>query len=289
MTEPRYPYLHVAVGPDDGEVEIVSSLLFDLGALGIEERDASTLLKSQAGEHTTTLVASFADDTAASAAHAEISRQWRAQIEHVVGDAWRDGWKAYFKPLRIGERFVVRPSWEPYAPAPEDLVITLDPGQAFGTGTHETTQLLLAALPGHVERGIRVLDVGTGSGILAIGACLLGAAHVTAIDVDPLAVTATLENAAANGVSDRIAASATKVEAISEQFPLVLANIEARVLVPMAPVLSERVAAGGKLFLSGLLQPDMERMLAAYAHMRVIAQLEAGDWRALLLQQVSGR
>lgn len=288
MTEPRYPYLHVAVGPDEGEVELVSSLLFDLGALGIEERDASTLIKSQAGEQTTTLVASFEDDAAAQAAQAQLSGQWRSELEHVVGDAWRDGWKAYFKPLRVGERFVVRPSWEPYAALPADLVITLDPGQAFGTGTHETTQLLLGALSGHVEPGARVLDVGTGSGILAIGACLLGASHVTAIDTDPLAVSATLENAAANGVSDRIAASDTDVSQIGERFPLVLANIEARVLVPMAPVLSERVADGGKLFLSGLLQPDMERMLAAYAHMRVLAQLEAGDWRALLLQRVSG-
>jgi ribosomal protein L11 methyltransferase len=287
MSEPRYPYLHVAVGPDEGEVELVSSLLFDLGALGIEERDASTLLKSQAGEQTTTLVASFADDAAAQAAQAELSAQWRSELEHVVGDAWRDGWKAYFKPLRVGERFVVRPSWEPYEALPADLVITLDPGQAFGTGTHETTQLLLGALSGHVEAGARVLDVGTGSGILAIGACLLGAAHVTAIDMDPLAVSATLENAEANGVSDRIAASDTDVSQVSERFPLVLANIEARVLVPMAAVLSERVAPGGKLFLSGLLQPDMERMLAAYAHMRVLKQLEAGDWRALLLQQVS--
>lgn len=284
MSEPRYPYLHVAVGLD--EVDLVSSLLFDLGALGIEERDASTLLKSEAGAETTTLVASFEDDVSAGAAQAELAGQYRVQLEHVVGDAWRDGWKAYFKPLRVGERFVVRPSWEPYEASPQDLVITLDPGQAFGTGTHETTQLLLGALPGNVQQGMRVLDVGTGSGILAIGACLLGASHVTAIDVDPLAVSATVENAEANGVSERIAASDTSVEAIAESFPLVLANIEARVLAPMAEVLSARVAPGGKLFLSGLLAPDMERMLAAYAHMRVLKQLEAGDWRALLLEQV---
>lgn len=283
MTEPRYPYVHVAVGLD--EVELVSSLLFDLGALGIEERDRSTLLKSQAGDDTTTLVASFEDDASAGAALAELSGKWRAQLEHVVGDAWRDGWKAYFKPLRVGERFVVRPSWEAYTAEPGDLVITLDPGQAFGTGTHETTQLLLGALPGSVDQGMRVLDVGTGSGILAIGACLLGASHVTAIDNDPLAVSATLENAEANGVSDRIAASETPVEQIEARYPLVLANIEARVLVPMAELLSERVAPGGKLFLSGLLAPDMERMLAAYSHMRVWKQLEAGDWRALLLQR----
>ena len=101
-----------------------------------------------------------------------------------------------------------------------------------------------------------------------------------------LAVNATLENAAANHVSERIAVSTTDVAEIAERFPLVLANIEARVLVPLAHVISERVAPGGKLFLSGLLQQDMERMLSAYQHMKVLELKEAGDWRALLLEQV---
>lgn len=286
MTEPRYPYLHVAVTHD--EVDLVSSMLFDLGALGIEERDASTLLKSSAGADSTTLVASFDSDASAEAARDELAAQWPASIEHVVGDAWRDEWKAYFKPLRVGTRFVVRPSWEEYQAQPDDLVITLDPGQAFGTGTHETTQLLLGALPEHVQAGMRVLDVGTGSGILAIGACLLGAAHVTAIDVDPLAVSATLENSEANAVGDRIATSTTPVEAIEAAFPLVLANIEARVLVPLAEVLAARVAAGGKLFLSGLLVGDVDRTRAAYASMQLIEQRQAGEWCALLLQKAGG-
>ena len=283
MSEPRYPYLHVAVPSAD--VELASSALFELGALGIEERDASTLLKS-AGPDTSLLVASFADDASAEAARAELA--YPAALEHVVGDGWRDGWRAYFKPLRVGERFVVRPSWEAYEPRPEDLVITLDPGQAFGTGTHETTQLLLAALTDRVRPGMRVLDVGTGSGILAIGACLLGAAHVTALDVDELAVIATRENAAANGVTERINVSDTPVERIDAQFPLVLANIEARVLVPMAPLLMARVAAGGSLLLSGLLHADSEqvaRVAAAYGSMRVLSEPRAGEWYALVLEK----
>ena len=285
MSEPRYPYLHVAVPSD--EVELASSALFDLGALGIEERDASTLLKSS-GPDSTLLVASFADDASAEAARAELG--YPAALEHVVGDAWRDGWRAYFKPLRVGERFVVRPSWEAYEARPEDLVITLDPGQAFGTGTHETTQLLLAALGDHVQPGMKVLDVGTGSGILAIGACLLGAQHVTALDVDELAVAATRENAAANGVAERVSASDTPVEQITDQFPLVLANIEARVLVPLAPVLMQRVAAGGKLLLSGLLHGQAEQVAQireAYADLRVLAEPRAGEWYAVVLQKGS--
>ncbi|HEX4355329.1 MAG TPA: 50S ribosomal protein L11 methyltransferase, partial [Polyangiales bacterium] len=142
MNEPRYPYVHLDVPEDDRE--LVSSELFELGALGIEERDASTLLSAAVG--TTTLVASFADEDGARFAQTELSRRG-ARLEYVVGDAWRDGWRAYFKPLRIGERLVVRPSWEAYEAQPNDVVITLDPGQAFGTGTHESTQLILAALP----------------------------------------------------------------------------------------------------------------------------------------------
>jgi ribosomal protein L11 methyltransferase len=286
MTEPRYPYLHVAVPQNDELViELLSSQLFELGALGIEERDASTLLKSSTGADSTTIVASFADETTALAAQVELAGEFESQLEHVVGDAWRDGWRAYFKPLRVGERLVVKPSWEPYDAKPDDLVITLDPGQAFGTGTHESTQLLLGALPAHVQKGVRVLDIGTGSGILAIACALLGAEHVTAIDTDPLAVSATGENALANGVNARVHASETPVEQIEKQFPLVLANIEARVLVPLAAAVAARVEPGGLLFLSGLLHDDVERVREAYPAFSLLGQPAAGDWRALLLRK----
>lgn len=281
MSEPRYPYLHVDVTAP--ELEEASSALFDLGALGIEERDASTLLKSGGGA--TTLVASFEDDASALAARDELSSQYAVRLEYVVGDAWRDGWRAYFKPLRVGERLVVKPSWEAFEPGPDDLVLTLDPGQAFGTGTHESTQLLLRALPAYVAAGARVLDVGTGSGILAIASVLFGASHVDAIDNDPLAVTATAENAAANGVTERIAASAQPLDAVRATYPLVLANIEARVLVPIAAELSARVAPGGHLLLSGLLHADVDRVRAAYPAFRECARPKLGDWCALVLQR----
>jgi ribosomal protein L11 methyltransferase len=282
MSEPRYPYLHVDVTAQ--QLEEASSALFDLGALGIEERDASTLLKSGGGAEAAMLVASFEDDATALAAQRELAAQYTVRLEYVVGDAWRDGWRAYFKPLRVGERLVVKPSWEAFEPGPDDLVLTLDPGQAFGTGTHESTQLILRALPGYVGAGARVLDVGTGSGILAIASVLFGASHVDAIDNDPLAVTATRENAAANGVGERIAASEGSLEGLSS-YPLVLANIEARVLVPLAPALIARVAPGGHLLMSGLLHADADRVRAAYPGFRECARPKLGDWCALVLQR----
>jgi ribosomal protein L11 methyltransferase len=185
----------------------------------------------------------------------------------------------------VGPRLVVRPSWEPYEAEPGDLVITLDPGQAFGTGTHESTQLVLSVLGDYVRPGQRVLDLGTGSGILAIASLLLGAAHVVALDLDPLAISATQENAAVNGVAEAVTARVAGVDSVSEQHPLVLANIEARVLVPLAAAVSERVAPGGTLILSGLLHAHAEEVLAAYTGFRALARPSSGDWSALVLKK----
>jgi ribosomal protein L11 methyltransferase len=283
MSEPSYPYVHVDVALND--VELVASELFDLGALGLEERDASTLLPSAAGAQATTLVASFADEATALAAQAQLGARHPARLEHVVGDAWRDGWRAYFKPLRVGERLVVRPSWEAYAAAAGDVVITLDPGQAFGTGTHESTQLILAALPAQLPAALRVLDVGTGSGILAIACLLLGADTVTALDSDALSVVAAKANAAMNGVAARLMVSDKPVESLSECYDLVLANIEARVLIPLARVLAARVAEGGRLILSGLLHADGDAVRDAYPEFALLERPVRGDWCALVLQK----
>jgi ribosomal protein L11 methyltransferase len=281
MTEPRYPYVHVDVSGDDQE--LVACRLFELGALGLEERDQSTLARP-AGEVAVTLVASFPDEASAVAAHQELAADYPARIEHVVGDGWRDGWRAYWKPMRVAERLVIVPSWETYAPQAKDVVLHLDPGQAFGTGTHESTQLMLAEIERRVEPGVRLLDVGCGSGILSIAGLRLGAAHAIALDTDPLAVDATRENAERNGVAAQVQASTASVETLSAQFPLVLANIEARVLVPLAAAIAARVAAGGLLLLSGLIASDVETVRAAYPQLIELARPERGDWRALVLR-----
>ncbi|HMI89734.1 MAG TPA: 50S ribosomal protein L11 methyltransferase, partial [Polyangiales bacterium] len=249
MSEPRYPYVHLIVSEDDSE--LASSELWDLGAQGIEERDGSTLIASEPG--TLTLVASFADEAAAGAALAALDGRWPASLQFVEGDGWRDAYKAYFKPTRIGERLVVRPSWEPYSAQANDVVLTLDPGRAFGTGTHESTRLALALAERYLQPGQRVLDVGCGSGILSIACLLLGASEARAIDIDPDAAVVADENAHHNGVHARLSADASPIAAIDARYPLVLANIESRVLVPMAAELCARLEPGATLILSGLL------------------------------------
>jgi ribosomal protein L11 methyltransferase len=206
--------------------------------------------------------------------------RWQAQGLEVDADRvtaapalpeseWRDAWKRYFHVTRLTRRLVVVPSWESHAAGPDDLVLRLDPGLAFGTGTHASTRLVLEELQALADAGAapaRVLDVGTGSGILAIAACRLWpGATCVATDVDPLAIDATRENAAANDVGARIAASAEPLPAIAERFPLVLANIQAHVLRALRGELVARCAPGATLILSGLLAAQAQAVADEYA------------------------
>ncbi|MDB4973573.1 MAG: Ribosomal protein methyltransferase [Myxococcaceae bacterium] len=293
MNTPRYPYVHVDVSAE--EVDEVSYLLWELGAQGVEERDATTLAPvplagAQPAESPVlraadevTLIASFADDAAAEQAILQLVPRV-ARLEHVVGDEWFDAYKKFFQVTPLGQRLVIRPSWEPYTPAPHEVVVTVDPGRAFGTGTHESTRLLMQALDRHVHGREQVLDVGCGTGILAICALALGAERALCIDVDPDAVAVTLENAELNGVSDRVQAATTPVEDVAAAFPIVLANIQASVLIPLALPIAARVAAGGLLLLSGILIGQEQDVLASYPEFELLEAPKEGEWIALILR-----
>jgi len=186
---------------------------------------------------------------------------------------WANSWKANFKPTRIGKRLVIKPSWESYEAAPDDILLELDPGMAFGTGTHATTRLCLELLESIIfnEDAFRenrsVLDVGCGSGVLGIAAALFGADKIVAIDIDPIAITVTTENAAINAVDHIVAASETPLAALGDEYAIVLANILAEELVKMGNLLTDRVAAGGFLILSGILTEREAFVLAGFAQL----------------------
>ena len=204
---------------------------------------------------------------------------------------WANAWKEHYRPFRLGRRLRIRPTWlaaEPDDDArPDDVTLVLDPGMAFGTGLHPTTQSCLRALEDLVQPGATVLDAGTGSGILAIAAARLGAAHVAAFDTDALAVRATQDNAAQNGVADRIHVwrgelDSTAAAAGSGPWDIVVANILAPIIIRL---LSEDgllgyVTPDGYLILSGIIDeqgPDVEAALdAAGGQVRRI--ISAGDW-----------
>jgi ribosomal protein L11 methyltransferase len=205
---------------------------------------------------------------------------------------WRDAWKRYFKVSHLTRQFVVVPSWETYAARPGEITIDLDPGMAFGTGTHASTRLVLEELQRLADDEIgvtRVLDVGCGSGILSIAALKKWPiATCIAVDNDPIAVAATLENAAHNRVADRIEASTISLDAIDEQFPLVLANIQAHVLRELMSRLIAHTAPGGRLILSGLLTPQAapladEFVAAGMRKLAVRASTDDPQWSSVTL------
>lgn len=200
---------------------------------------------------------------------------------------WAEAWKAHFPVLRVGRRLVIRPTWLDAEAGPDDIVLDLDPGMAFGTGLHPTTRLCLVALEWLADRGrlggARVLDVGCGSGILAIAAAKLGAASVLGVDVDPIAVEATLANAATNGLSDHISTRLGSLPTGDPPFDVVSANLIASLLVELAPGLAAELRPGGALVSSGIFVDRESDVRTAFAKamLDVGERWDEGDWVAL--------
>jgi ribosomal protein L11 methyltransferase len=200
---------------------------------------------------------------------------------------WADAWKAGFPVLRVGRRLVIRPTWRRHRAEPDDLVLALDPGMAFGTGLHPTTRLCLAGVEALSDRGVlqgaRVLDVGCGSGILAIAAVKLGATEALGLDTDPIAVEATIANARRNRLGRRIRAREASLPSGEVAFDVVLANLIAGLLVPLAPGLAAELRPGGALIASGIFvdrEPDVTAAFQA-AGLAIGARTAEGDWVAL--------
>lgn len=219
-------------------------------------------------------------------------------IERAVGDHdWAEEWKRFYHTMRVGKRLVVRPSWESYEPAPGEVVLVLDPGAAFGTGQHPSTRLCLAALEEQTRTGMRVLDLGCGSGILAVAAAALGATEVLAVDLDPEAARATEVNAAANGVVERVRAAVGSLgdawpwpeDPPFASFDLVVANISAAVLTALLGDITNTLRPGGILVAAGFIEagsPDV-REAAVRAGLTPLREEALDDdsgseWRCLI-------
>lgn len=197
---------------------------------------------------------------------------------------WNEEWKKTIRPIHVSERTVITPSWHPYEPAPGELVLTIDPKMSFGTGYHESTRLILRLLEEHIRTGDSVLDMGTGTGVLAIAAVRLGAADATGIDVDEWSYENACENIRLNHVQDRITILHGDITATpAGPFTLILANIQRTVLLEMLPLLVRRLRAGGRLLLAGLLHDDREIMMEQLRHegMTLLNELSENEWTAI--------
>ena len=196
---------------------------------------------------------------------------------------WANAWKAHYHTRKIGQRLVIKPSWLEYSPAGDEVVVELDPGMAFGTGLHPTTETCLKLLEDLVHGGERVLDLGTGSGILSLAAAGLGCGPILALDVEPIAVQTAAANMAALG--DRVTVRRGSLPLDPHQmFHLVLANIIARVLIELAQELARALTPQGKLLASGIIDEHEAEVLAAFqaAGLAIDRRVQAGDWVTLV-------
>ena len=206
----------------------------------------------------------------------------------VPDENWAEDWKKHYKPLRAGAHFIIKPSWEPFDPAPEDRIIELDPGMAFGSGTHETTGMCLALLEETITGGEQVIDVGTGSGILAIGAALAGARRVLAIDIDPDAVRVAEENVRHNGVADRVTVQeGNLLDRVEETCDICVANIIAQVICSFAAPLRRHIRPGGLFICSGIIDRREAEVREALlnASYRIREVRHDGEWVAFLAER----
>lgn len=209
----------------------------------------------------------------------------RLETRSVDDGTWTDVWKKYFKPFYAGEHLVVKPTWEPFDPKPEDLVIEIDPGMAFGSGTHETTGMCLSLLDEMIAGGEEIIDVGTGSGILAIGAALLGASRVLAVDIDPDAVRVAAENVRKNHVDSIVSVQqGDLLQQVSAVCDICVANIISDVIISFAAPLKAHIRPGGYFICSGIVSVRADEVAAALtaAGYEILRKDTRGEWTAFL-------
>lgn len=299
-------------------VEMISNYFHEQGAGGVAIEESGSLNRTRdtslgqwyelplndIPEGQAKVQAYFADEAEAQAAAAGVRKLMaelaeypietgpgEISIQTVKEDDWENGWKQYFKPVRISERMVVKPSWEDYEAKPGEIVLELDPGMAFGTGTHATTALCLRALEKAVRPGMNVIDVGTGSGILSIAAARLGAERVLALDLDPVAVSSARENVRLGGLdgkvevveSDLLKVLQNRQTTVGLPADLIVANLLAEIVLSFVQDVHDALKPGGIYITSGIITRKSEevRQALAKAGFRIETVDVDGDWVAI--------
>jgi ribosomal protein L11 methyltransferase len=220
----------------------------------------------------------------------ELGLHGEIELVGVNEEDWANSWKQYYKPLKIGERIVICPAWEHYEPTADELVIRMDPGMAFGTGTHETTRLVIRLLEKYTQAGCRMLDVGTGTGILAICAARLGAEICRAYDIDPTAVRVARENIKDSGLENVTCDQSDLLRQVSlegGQYDLVCANIVADIIIRMTPDVGQYLKDDGVLLASGIIAERCDDVIACFEQhgFEIVECLTDNGWCGLAVKK----
>lgn len=205
----------------------------------------------------------------------------------VDDEDWATAWKKYYKPIKIAERIVIKPSWEQYDAASDEIIIEMDPGMAFGTGTHETTRMCAQLLEKYITPGDTVIDVGCGTGILSIVAAKLGAEKITAVDIDEVAVRVTGENCLLNKVEEKVEAFRGILDDVQKvKVDIVVANIIANVIIEISEQIPEYLKPGGTMITSGIIKERKDEVMEAYLSKGFTCEevLELGEWVAIVFK-----
>jgi ribosomal protein L11 methyltransferase len=297
-------YVEVSVVGTTETAEALADFLFSEGALGLVTEDpcegrAGILIRASfpPGLPIKQLVVRLADYQRELEALGLAWGDGHIEVRTIPSEDWGRSWKQHFRPLPVGRRLVIAPPWEA-GPFPEDrLAVRIDPGMSFGTGHHATTRMCLEALEAFLDQwrgdaGPRVLDVGTGTGILAIAAGVLGAERVVAVDTDPEACAGAMKNLALNHTRDRVQVLHGGVEALRPgmRFDLVVANLDTRSLRPVLNPIKTLLAPQGRLVASGILVEEEETLSGAAraAGFRVVTRQSDGEWLCLTLTPEAG-
>lgn len=317
-------WTEVTVWTSTAGIDAVTGMLMDLGIDGFvieDARDFADFLQdteiywdyvdedlAQEKTNAETNVKIYIEDSPAGAellaqVNAGLAGLRKRDVAHAFGrcvtelasirqEDWENNWKQYFKPFRVGETFLIKPSWETCEPEEGCKILEIDPSSSFGTGTHNTTQLCICELERRVRAGDRLLDMGCGSGILSVAAHMLGASEVTAVDIDPNAVKIAQENVEKNGFSLRahvgdVVGDAALSEAIGSGYDVIVANIVADVIMGMRYILKDKLKPEGTLIVSGILavRADEVQQSLQDAGFALERRDQSGDWVAMTLHQ----
>lgn len=277
-------YIEVEISADAELVEQLIGILSHIGFEGFWE-DGSLLKCYISSDRWSPAMLEEVHTTVNRMVHTSSTPRPTIAVRNVENRNWNEEWKKTIEPIQVTDRIVIRPTWQDYSPLPGQIVVTIDPKMSFGTGYHETTRLVLRLMEKHVKSGMSLLDVGTGTGVLAIVGVKLGATSAVGVDVDEWSFENAMENVRLNHVEDRIRIVHGELSSVHDNnFDIIVANIQLNVIAVLLSTMKEKLRAGGILMLSGLLLPDREQILKSLSGSKfeICEEATENEWIAVI-------